>query len=69
MSIEMKAETHREPTFAGTYAVYEDGSGGYMLVTDDMHLGVQRKKIPAALIKMLDGNGFLGKMLKRHGLE
>jgi hypothetical protein len=43
---------------AGTFAVYEDGKGGYVLVTD-VGGDVTRKAIPAALVKMATGNGVL----------
>jgi hypothetical protein len=42
---------------AGTFAIYEDGAGGFVLVTETTEHGVQRKVIPAALVKMATGGG------------
>lgn len=47
------------PVIAGTFAIYEDGRGGYVLVTDTEAHGISRQHIPGALIK-LAGGGLLG---------
>lgn len=45
-----------EPAISGTFAIYEDGKGGYVLVTDSAQLGgVTHKHLPRALIKMMSG--------------
>lgn len=49
------------PVVAGTFAVYEDGGGGIVLVVDTGD-GPQRKHIPAALIKLAMRTGALGKV-------
>jgi hypothetical protein len=49
------------PMLAGTFAIYEDGAGGFVLVTETTEHGVQRKVIPAALVKMATGGGMLGR--------
>jgi hypothetical protein len=49
------------PMLAGTFAIYEDGTGGYVLVTDTQDHGVSRKHIPAAMVKMVTGGGLLAK--------
>lgn len=52
-----------EPMVAGTFALYEDGVGGFVLVTQTEKFGVDRKHIPAALVKMAMGGGILGRKL------
>jgi hypothetical protein len=52
-----------EPMLAGTFALYEDGQGGFVLVTDTEDHGEQRKHIPAALVKMATGGGLIGRKL------
>jgi hypothetical protein len=53
------------PMLAGTFAIYEDGNGGFVLVTDTTPDGTdpQRKHIPAALVKMATGGGLIGRKL------
>lgn len=34
------------PLIAGTFAIYEDGKGGYVFVADTTQHGVTRKHIP-----------------------
>lgn len=34
------------PVIAGTFAIYEDGKGGYVFVADTTQHGVMRKHIP-----------------------
>lgn len=53
------------PMLAGTFAVYEDGQGGFVLVTQTEQHGVDRRHIPAGLVKMAMGNGIVGKTLGR----
>lgn len=57
------APTGPAPLAAGTFAIYEDGQGGYVLVTDMPGSGVQRKHIPAALVKLVTGGGVLSRRL------
>lgn len=40
------------PMVAGTFAVYEDGTGGYVLVTQVEGRPVEHRRIPAAMVKM-----------------
>jgi hypothetical protein len=58
-----------EPLFAGTFAIYGEPGGGVVLVVEDRDGKVERKRIPAALVKMgvqaMEGSGMLGRMLKR----
>lgn len=51
------------PISMGTYAIYNDGSGGFVLVaTAD---GVEHKKhIPAKLVKLISGTGAIGKLFR-----
>lgn len=61
---EVVAEKKAEPVLMcqGTFAIYEDGQGGFMLVTDmPDHGGVARRHIPAALVKMASGGGMLSR--------
>lgn len=51
------------PVMSGTFALYEDGKGGFVLVTD-MAGTVQRKHIPAGLVKMAMGDGAMSKRLR-----
>lgn len=65
MSTDAAAEpetTQPEPELAGTFAIYADGRGGYVLVTDTVDQGTTRKHIPAALVKLATGNGVIGKI-------
>lgn len=43
------------PAIAGTFAIYEDGSGGYVLVTDTTEHGTMRKHIPSTIVKLMGG--------------
>ncbi len=52
-----------EPVIAGTFALYEDGEGGFVLVTQTERHGIDRKHIPKALVKMATGGGILGRRL------
>lgn len=50
------ADVH--PVAAGTFVIYEDGKGGFVLVTDMPEQGgVRHQHIPRALIKMVTGGG------------
>lgn len=52
------------PVAAGTFAIYEDGHGGYVLVADmPAHGGITRRHIPAAIVKMATGSGILARRL------
>jgi hypothetical protein len=50
------------PAIAGTFAIYEDGHGGYVLVTETEQHGIIRKHIPGALLKLANklSGGFGG---------
>jgi len=51
------------PILAGKFGIYEDGKGGYWLITETDAHGMQRKHIPAALVKLATGQGLMGKRL------
>lgn len=51
------------PALAGTFALYEDGSGGFVLVTD-VGGEVTRKAIPAAIVKLATGDGAMSKRVR-----
>ena len=51
MSTELTAEPGPIPALAGTFVIYEDGKGGYVLVVD-VGGEVTHKHIPAAMVKM-----------------
>lgn len=51
------------PMLAGTFAIYEDGQGGYVLVTDTPDHGMMRKHIPAGLVKLATGGGMVSRKL------
>jgi hypothetical protein len=46
----------------GTYAVYEDGKGGYMLVTTDAEGNVAQQPVPAMIVAAARGEGMMGNM-------
>lgn len=50
-----------EPLWAGTYAIYDDGSEGLMLVIGTREGEVHHKHLPAAMLKMAEKMG--GSML------
>ncbi len=50
-----------QPVIAGTFALYEDGEGGFVLVTQTDKHGIDRKHIPKALVKMATGGGIIGR--------
>lgn len=62
MSAEVEPDNQVSPVMAGTFAIYEDGSGGYVLVTDTGLGGTDRRHIPGALIKMVMKTGALTKI-------
>ena len=64
MSAPLAAEPGPIPVLAGTFALYDDGHGGYVLVTD-VGGEVTKKAIPAALVKMATGNGAMSKHVRR----
>lgn len=41
------------PVLAGTFAIYEDGKGGYVLVSETSERKLYRKHIPASLIRVM----------------
>lgn len=45
-------ETGPRPLIAGTFAFYEDGSGGIVAVAETPETGVVRRHIPRAMVKM-----------------
>lgn len=49
--------------FEGTFAIYPDGQGGYVLVTDTAEHGTDRRHIPAAMVKLATGGGIIGRRL------
>lgn len=52
------------PMLAGTYAVYEDGAGGYVIVAETSDNATIRKHIPHGLVKMLTGGGLLARKFR-----
>lgn len=40
------------PLIAGTFAAYDDGVGGYVLVTDTHEHGTMRRHIPGKMVKL-----------------
>ena len=48
------------PLFAGTYAIYDDGHGGIVMVLQPKEGDVLTKHIPAAMIKMAEKFGGMG---------
>ena len=55
-----------EPMIAGTFALYVRPDGGLELVTDVEGRGVEKKTIPAALVKAFtSGKGPLAGMMHR----
>jgi hypothetical protein len=63
MTDDMPDEAAPEAVIAGTFALYEDGAGGYVLVTETVAHGTQRKHIPAGLVKLATGGGMLSRRL------
>lgn len=39
------------PIISGSFAIYEDGRRGYVMVANTAEFGVQRKHIPAAAVR------------------
>lgn len=56
----MPAQAPPVPLYAGTYAIYDDGAGGVMLVVGQSTGEVVRKHIPAAMMKMAERFGGAG---------
>jgi hypothetical protein len=52
------------PMMAGTFALYDDGHGGIVLVTD-VNGEVTKKAIPAALVKLATGDGTMSRHMRR----
>lgn len=72
LSAQIAAQDGPPPVFAGTFAIYADGSGGYVLVVAHADGTTDRKHIPAAMVKLAQsgflekvssGGGFLGKLI------
>lgn len=51
------------PILAGTFAIYEDGGGGFVLVTD-VAGDVTRKHVPAAVVKLAMGEGAISRRVR-----
>jgi hypothetical protein len=64
MNAPLATEPGPIPVIAGTFALYDDGNGGYVLVYD-VDGEVTRKAIPAALVKMATGDGAMSKTMRR----
>lgn len=47
----------------GTFAIYQDGHGGFVLVTDTVQHGTDRRHIPAAMVKLATGGGMISRRL------
>lgn len=62
-------ELPEQPLFAGTYAAYDDGKGGALLVLQPKGGETLRKHIPAHLLKMAEkfSGGGPGGLLKMFG--
>jgi hypothetical protein len=52
------------PVIAGTFAIYEDGRGGFVLVTDTEQHGQRRDHIPSAVVRLASGGGLIGRKFK-----
>lgn len=63
MSAPLADEPGPIPALAGTFALYEDGTGGFVLVTD-VGGEVTRKHIPAALVRMAMGDGAISRKVR-----
>lgn len=57
-----------DPLIHGTFALYADGAGGFVLVTETDAHGVNRKHIPRAMVKLamklMNGGGMLAKVFR-----
>ncbi len=57
-----------EPLLHGTFALYPDGAGGFVLVTETDAHGVNRKHIPSAMVRLamkaINGGGLLAKVFR-----
>lgn len=49
----------------GTFAIYTAGEGGLVMVTDVDGRGVEKRKIPRAVVEIFQGKGPMGKMAAR----
>ena len=54
------ADSAPDCVIAGTFAIYLDGKGGYVLVTDTREHGIQRQHVPHAMVKLADKLGGVG---------
>ena len=54
-----------DPILAGTFAVYTAPDGGYVLVTDIPGQGVTHKHLPGALVRMVTGDGIMGRTMSK----
>jgi len=56
------------PIVAGTFAVYADPSGGMVLVTDVAGRGIERRAVPATIVRLVthgDMPGPVGAILRK----
>lgn len=62
----VELDTIPQPLLAGTFAIYPTPEGGIVLVTDVEGRGIERRSIPAGVVKMLNGGGGpVGGMLRK----
>jgi len=61
--IEVLPSDEPTPFMAGTFALYEDGHGGYVLVTQ-VNDEITRKHIPAGIVKLAMGNGLVARQMR-----
>lgn len=56
------------PLIAGTFALYDDGQAGFVLVTETTDHGLNRRHIPAGMVKLAtklaQGGGLLGGLFR-----
>ena len=44
----------------GTFALYHDGNGGFVLVTDTTERGIERQHLPKAMVRLASRLGVAG---------
>jgi hypothetical protein len=57
-----------KPISSGTFAIYQDTDGGLVLVAEIVGRGLIRRKIPAAMVRIMsgeNGGGVAGKMMRK----
>lgn len=56
------------PLIAGTFALYDDAQGGFVLVTQTTEHGLNRRHIPSGMVKLASklaqGGGLLGGLFR-----